>query len=291
MARPKKKTTTTTRTRRKAASSRSSGSSYSSIFALAAILGLGGVSIWAVSQKESPQTAISNLLSGKQQSSSTSSSASRTSRSENISQASKTKETNRDNKISAAPAPTPAVKRPPAPVTAKATLQSNNNEQQIASLAPLPRTTSIIERIIPASKPQKTEKTTPATPQSAITKLPPAGKNLSDSAPRPVFARVALRIHKNAWEKSAVQGSVKKGHEMRSYGQTGKWHRVVVPGTDVIGWVHEDQLIVAKAPVNKNTSRGISDIITGSIQPTKTMTGNAVSTPVPPASVSAKAAQ
>ncbi len=46
---------------------------------------------------------------------------------------------------------------------------------------------------------------------------------------------------------------------MRSYGKTGRWHRVIVPKTNMIGWVHENQLIGGR---NKPDS---ATMITGSI--------------------------
>lgn len=310
MALPKKKTTRRTNTRRKTTGRTSSGSSISSLLALAAILGLGGVSIWAVSQKESPQEALANLWSNAE----TSSSTNIDNRKKPDNSRQKTAPAQPQNRPSntstntAATTPVPAIKRPPANVAAL-NPQNNTSAQQSAN-APQQRSVPLIEKILADNKPKNTDNTkkTVASPssrpaqtsagQSNTPKLPPAGRNMADAAPRPVFARVALRIHKNAWDKSPVQGTVKKGHEMRSYGQTGKWHRVVVPGTDVIGWVHENQLIVAKAPVNKptapankNNSRSVSDIITGSTNVSKPQTSRPSGAPVPPAALSQQAAQ
>lgn len=82
---------------------------------------------------------------------------------------------------------------------------------------------------------------------------------MPNMAPSVVYARERLTLRRNAWDKSDPVGTVEKGREMRSYSKTGKWHRIVVPATDMIGWVHEDLLIAGKS------RSGISSMATGAI--------------------------
>ncbi|MFK4823973.1 hypothetical protein ACI0FM_04130 [Paenochrobactrum sp. BZR 588] len=72
-------------------------------------------------------------------------------------------------------------------------------------------------------------------------------------------------MHKTAWDKSPSMGEVEKGRELRSYGQTGKWHRVVVPATDMIGWVHQDMLVIVKKSGHQS-AQASAPITTGSIK-------------------------
>ena len=87
----------------------------------------------------------------------------------------------------------------------------------------------------------------------------PRGKNSVDHSPTAVFAREELIIRKTAWDNAPAIGMVGKGREMRSYGKTGRWHRVVVPSTNMIGWVHEDKLT---GGTNKRDS---ASLVTGSV--------------------------
>ncbi|MGH6861000.1 MAG: hypothetical protein ACRECY_12125 [Phyllobacterium sp.] len=82
---------------------------------------------------------------------------------------------------------------------------------------------------------------------------------MRNMAPSVVYARERLTLRRNAWDKSPPVGSVEKGREMRSYSKTGKWHRIVVPATNMIGWVHEDMLIAG------NARSSISSMATGAI--------------------------
>ncbi|WP_146226099.1 hypothetical protein [Phyllobacterium leguminum] len=66
------------------------------------------------------------------------------------------------------------------------------------------------------------------------------------TTPTIIYASERTVIHENAWEKASAIGTVERGREMRSYGKTGKWHRVVVPSTSMIGWVHEDRLAASR---------------------------------------------
>lgn len=89
--------------------------------------------------------------------------------------------------------------------------------------------------------------------------MPPRGVNTPANSPSVIYAKAKLTIHKNAWDRSPAIATIEKGREMRSYGKTGRWHRVVVPSTNIIGWVHEDQLIGGH---NKPDS---ATLITGSV--------------------------
>lgn len=83
----------------------------------------------------------------------------------------------------------------------------------------------------------------------------PVGRPQPGTTPSAIYAKDRITIREHAWDRSAAIGTVERGREMRSYGKTGKWHRVVVPSTDMIGWVHDD-MIARSRP---------SDFITGSI--------------------------
>ncbi|PRD45938.1 hypothetical protein C5748_02035 [Phyllobacterium phragmitis] len=98
----------------------------------------------------------------------------------------------------------------------------------------------------------------------------PAGRASPDTTPSVIYARKRITIRKRAWDKAASVGTVEKGREMRSYGKTGKWHRVVVPSTAMIGWVHEDMLATSQP----------RSLITGSIF--KTPIKPEISAPNPP---------
>lgn len=214
----------------------SSGSS-APILALGAILGLGAFSLWATAQHKSPQAAISALF--KQSAPKTVSSApAKTETRQPTERAVIEKKTqSRDYAGAAGPVPRPAA--PVAPAQPKPV-------QQAAIQAPKP--------------PMPTQKLVPPPPASArALPMPPRGTNAAAHSPSVVYAKTKLIIHKNAWDKSPSIGTVDKGREMRSYGKTGRWHRVVVPSTNMIGWVHEEQLLGGRS---KPDSAGM---ITGSV--------------------------
>src|SRR5690606_16859899 len=103
------------------------------------------------------------------------------------------------------------------------------------AVGPVPRPAAAVAPV----RPQPPEQSAVLT---AKLPAPPRGTNTPAHSPSVIYAKAKLTIHKNAWDKSPAIGTVEKGREMRSYGKTGKWHRVVVPSTNMIGWVHEDQL-------------------------------------------------
>lgn len=211
----------------KRSSARKSGNGSGSsapMLALAAILGFGGFSLWATAHHKSPQTALNDLIRQVPSLSSTTSQPSRTeSRPAAVGKAPETKAPSKDHAAAVGPIPRPSV--PVAP-SAKA---EPKPVQQAALQAPN------------ASRPSS--QVSAPTLAGAPRAMPPRGVNTAAHSPSVVFAKTRLTIHKNAWDKAPAIGTVEKGREMRSYGKTGRWHRVIVPTTNMIGWVHEDQLI------------------------------------------------
>lgn len=272
MATAKRKPRTTSRSTKRAPAKKSGGTSVASVLALGAIVALGAVSLWAASQHKSPQTAISNLWNG------TTSGNSRTHTvpqkqasapqvKEQISQPARTNRT--EEKASNRATATAPIPRPEIGLSPSRTAQAPQ-----PAARPQTATTAT-----PASKPnQMVAAITP--PASATKNLPPRGVNRADSTPTMVYAKQKLTVHKTAWDKSPSMGEVEKGRELRSYGQTGKWHRVVVPATDMIGWVHQDMLVIVKKAGNQN-AQAPSPITTGSIK---------AETPAKPTPFAAKAA-
>lgn len=257
MATAKRKPRTASSARKRTSAKKNSGSSVASVLALGAIVALGAVSIWAASQHKSPQTAISNLFNG-------------------------TSNTSRATTPPQRQATSTQVKEP-----VKQPARSNRAEEKVTgratATAPIPRpeiglgSTKVTIAPQPAARPQTaTQTATPATkpnqmaaaitpPASATKNLPPRGENRAGSTPKMVYARQKLTVHKTAWDKSPSMGEVEKGRELRSYGQTGKWHRVVVPATDMIGWVHEDMLVIVNKSAKQNAQVS-APLTTGAIK-------------------------
>ncbi|MEL4375283.1 hypothetical protein [Brucella cytisi] len=221
-------------------SSRSSGKSSGSstpVLALAAILGLGAFSLWATSQHKSPQAAITALF----------------------------------QRPASKPSPQPVARaEPKTTVTSKAPESKVPAKDFGAAVGPVPRPSAPVAAPAPqkpvqqaaiqtATPPRPTNQVVVSPPAAALRSMPPRGVNTPASSPSVIYAKARLTIHKNAWNKSPSIGVVEKGREMRSYGKTGRWHRVIVPKTNMIGWVHEDQLIGGR---NKPDS---ASLITGSI--------------------------
>jgi len=225
--------------KRSSKSGQSSGSS-APLLALAAILGLGAFSLWATTQHKSPQAALTALF----------------------------------QRPASKPVAQPAARTEP-----KATVTSNTPESKApakdygAAVGPVPRPSAPVAAPAPQKPVQQAAIQTatpprpasqvvappPPPPAAALRSMPPRGINTPASSPSVIYAKARLTIHKNAWDKSPSIGVVEKGREMRSYGKTGRWHRVIVPKTNMIGWVHEDQLIGGH---NKPDS---ASLITGSV--------------------------
>lgn len=214
----------------KHASSR--GSSKGSVVALAAIVGVGALSIWATMQHKSPQAALTSLF----------------------------------DRPSARATQITSVRKPDVDIGATVRREpSRNNTTSLTTSAPRPAVA--IGAISPKPVQQAAIQPPPPVVRPALSGniianpriQAPAGTNLPNRMPSVVYARERVTLRRNAWDKSAPAGTVEKGREMRSYGQTGKWHRIVVPATNMIGWVHDDMLIARKA------HPGISAMTTGSI--------------------------
>ncbi|MBV2142743.1 hypothetical protein KUG47_04410 [Falsochrobactrum sp. TDYN1] len=199
-----------------------SGSS-TPLLALGVILGLGAFSLWATSQHKNPHAALTGLF----------------------------------QRSVSKPAPSAPAKAERKPQSEKAVVEkkaaSKSDAKDFAkAVGPVPRP---IAAVAPA-RPKPLEQTAV---RAAKLPMPPRGTNAPAQSPSVIFAKVKLTIRKNAWDKSPAIGTVEKGREMRSYGKTGRWHRVVVPSTNMIGWVHEDQLVGGRRKPDS------AKIITGSI--------------------------
>lgn len=242
MATAKRKPRNTTRSTRRSAPKKSSGSSVASILALGAIVAVGAVSLWAVSQHQSPQAAIAHLFNG----TATSSRPAVERRAANVAAEKKpiaeprqqSAQTNRVSPAPIVPPVPPSVARPSIGLTAK----------PAAAPAPYPTARpSVAQNAAPVATGKPERRVAAANiPAAANQNLPPRGVNRPDTTPTMVYAKQRLTVHKTAWDKSPSMGEIEKGRELRSYGQTGKWHRVVVPATDMIGWVHQDKLVIVK---------------------------------------------
>lgn len=258
MAAAKRKPRTRSRATKRRPARKNGNASFSSLLALCTIVTIGALSIWAVSQDKSPQAAISSLFN-----------------SSSIS------------KIMGAPAiqsPNHADKEPARSVSAGIINQNKEPNTRATAIAPVPRpeiglsSTKVagLQAPQPPSRPDNTTNVVPvakpnqmvstATPPATVTKnLPPRGINNPDTTPIMVYAKKKLTVHKTAWNKSPSMGEVEKGRELRSYGQTGKWHRVVVPATDMIGWVHQDMLVIVKKS-GQQSAQSPAMITTGSLK-------------------------
>ncbi len=252
MAARKRSSRSTARSKGKSAS----GSSGSTL-ALGAILALGGLGLWSAATHKSPDAALSALF-------------------------------HRPAPQRAAPAP---VSAPAAPAESKPAAKD-----LAAAVGPVPRPSAPVApaQPRPAAAPirqalpvmaQAARPPHPAAPISSArlrNLMPPRGVNTPAHSPSVVYARTNLTIRKTAWDKAPAMGMVEKGREMRSYGKTGRWHRVVVPSTSLIGWVHEDQLIGGR---DKPDSASLA---TGSIaKPAPKPHPLAASHPLPPRAVGA----
>jgi uncharacterized protein YgiM (DUF1202 family) len=184
----------------------SSGSS-APILALGAILGLGAFSLWATAQHKSPQAALTALFQ-------------------------------RTVPTTTSSAPAKVEARQPAE---KAVVEKKSQSRDYAgAVGPVPRPAALVA---PAPAKPVQQAAIEVSKPAFATPMPPRGTNTAAHSPSVIYAKAKLTIHKNAWDRSPAIGTVEKGREMRSYGKTGKWHRVVVPSTNIIGWVHEDQLL------------------------------------------------
>ena len=247
---PRKSTTR----KKRPARGKSSGQSAAAVVTVGAIVALGAAALWATSQSRSPTASVSGLFR------TNNSSVARTNP-----PAAKTGSTSTESKTAQTRASEPAA---PAPIRRP---QVNVGEQkQVAVLAPRVENKPATQIVPPK----------PAA-QSAMPALPPVGKTAPEDnsrhasgafkIPKAIIAKQALNIREKAWDQAKTVGRVEKGREMRSYAKVGRWHRVVVPSTNIIGWVQEDQLVFKNQPRQTTASRAVapqrSAITTGSIRP------------------------
>jgi uncharacterized protein YgiM (DUF1202 family) len=243
--------------KKRPARGKSSGQSAAAVVTVGAIVALGAAALWATSQSRSPTASVSGLFR-----SNSGSSVARTNP-----PAPRTSTPSSERKTAQVQTRTPEVTAP-APIRRP---QVNVGEQkQVAMLAPRVENKPAVQIIPPK----------PAT-QSAMPALPPVGRTTPDDnsrhasgafkIPKAIVAKQALTIREKAWDQAKTVGRVEKGREMRSYAKVGRWHRVVVPSTNIIGWVQEDQLIFKNQPRQAAASRAVapqqSAITTGSIRP------------------------
>lgn len=239
MAKKKRSTRSPSRSPRRSSSrSASRGSSTGIVLALAVIVGVGALSIWSATQHKGPLKAFAGWFERP---------AAQTSRSAAVKPDTDGKQT-----AKAAPRPesipaaafTAPVPRPSIPVGA----------QPQSPVVPTPLQRAALQQPQPMQRPALA-----IGPADRAGIHLPRGINMPNMTPSVVYARERLTLRRNAWDKSEPAGTVEKGREMRSYGKTGKWHHIVIPATDMIGWVHEDMLIAGK------TSPATSAMTTGAI--------------------------
>lgn len=219
MAPRKRSSRPTKRSTGRSTGRKSSSGSSAPILALGAILGLGAFSLWATAQHKSPQAALTALFQRPAPTATPSAPANTETRTSVEKTVVEKKTQSKDYAGAVGPVPRPAASVAPS---------QPKPAQQAAVQVPKPT-----QMLAPPPPPPASAKSLP---------MPPRGTNAPTQSPSVIYAKTKLTIHKNAWDKSPAIGTVDKGREMRSYGKTGKWHRVVVPSTNMIGWVHEDQL-------------------------------------------------
>lgn len=241
MAKRKRSTRSPSRSPKRSSSrSAARGSSTGIFLALAVIVGVGALSVWSATQHKGPLKAFAGWFERP---------AAQTSRSAAAKPDADVKQT-----VKAAPrqenipatafnAPIP---RPSIPVGA-----------QPNPVLPTPLQRAALQQPQPLQRPALA-----VGPAERTGIHLPRGINMPNMTPSVVYARERLTLRRNAWDKSEPAGTVEKGREMRSYGKTGKWHHIVIPATDMIGWVHEDMLIAGK------THPGTSGMTTGAISGT-----------------------
>ncbi|UCA46572.1 hypothetical protein [Pseudochrobactrum sp. XF203] len=267
----------TTSRKKRPTRGKSSGQSTTAVLTVGAIVVIGAAALWATSQSRSPSASVSGLFRTATNSSASRSGSAATASSERrtVQPQSRNTETARNTESTVTP-PSP-IRRPPLNIGQSVASEQKSPPKQVAALAPAPR---------PDSKPAIVQIVPPKpAPQNTMPALPPVGKSAPDDnsrhasgafkVPKAIIARQDLTIHEKAWDKAKTVGRVEKGREMRSYAKVGRWHRVVVPSTNIIGWVQEDQLIIKNQQAQARSFRAVSapqasqhsGMTTGSIRP------------------------
>ncbi|RCS23139.1 hypothetical protein DUT91_12530 [Phyllobacterium salinisoli] len=210
--------------------------------ALLAILGMGGASWWATYEGKHSKADFSRFLSsfstGKKTETKVSKPrdiiADKAQPPRTQAKAAPGKRDGKDDVSRSAEIRSPSP-RPSAPVGSNSFPPRPSSSRNVAALA-------AVKPPAPLSKaPVAKSGETKAAPKGI-----PVGRAAPHTTPSVIYARERIIIRQRAWDKAAGVGTVEKGREMRSYGKTGKWHRVVVPSTNMIGWVHEDMLAASQ---------------------------------------------
>ncbi len=227
-----RKRSTSSRSPRRSSRRKSGSGSSAPILVLGAILALGAFSLWSTAQHKNPHEALSALFS-RPASKPAPAAVAKTESKAKPGKVSETKAPARGYAATVGPVPRPSAPVAPAP---------QKPVQKIAVETPKPPRPS--GNIVASAAPSA---------------MPPRGVNTPAHSPSVIYAKARLTIRKNAWDRAPAIATVEKGREMRSYGKTGRWHRVVVPSTNIIGWVHENQLIGGRDKPDSAT------LITGSV--------------------------
>lgn len=225
-----------------------------SLVMVGALVVVGAAALWASAQNKSPTAGVSQLLSSAfglaraPLSSGASSGASSGQNQAQVQPRPHLKDT------VAAPVNRPSNTVPP---QLQAQLKAPLIETRPAATAlaqPPARPADMASRPVPpVTPPVKPTVKQAAERKPDLALMPPAKPAPDDQSrhasgafkvPKMIVAKQALVIRETAWQQAKVVGNVQKGREMRSYAKVGRWHRVVVPSTNIIGWVQEDQLIV-----------------------------------------------
>jgi len=90
--------------------------------------------------------------------------------------------------------------------------------------------------------PARTSNTLPPVPYKEDENLPPAGQFGVDNAATRVFAKDMLTVFAEKNEGSKIIATLSRGQEMRLYETDAGWQRIVVPSSDIIGWVMANSL-------------------------------------------------
>lgn len=258
-----------TTTRKKRTTRRKSGNSTTAVLAVGAIVVLGAGALWATSQSKSPSSSVSRLFQTAMSSSSSSTTSRSTSSSHNAPASRQAQpQVQQRSSIQETVAST-TVRRPAVNLGQPAAAPQSNKPKQLAMLAPRieqkpPEQKAAEQKLTPPSQPNNRPNTDRVVPSVAAPSQAsaPVAKPVPDDnsrhasgafkVPKVIVARQALVIREKAWDQAKIVGRVEKGREMRSYAKVGRWHRVVVPSTNILGWVQEDQLAF-KNPQNHNS--------------------------------------
>jgi len=94
--------------------------------------------------------------------------------------------------------------------------------------------------------PTHTTVTRPLVPYKEDKDLPPEGQFGLDNAASRVFAKDQITVFSEKNAQSKIIATLKKGQEMRLYETDVDWQRIVVPSSDIIGWVMANSVTTTK---------------------------------------------